>query len=36
MKRDKGAYNLSHVYDPVIQGEVKVKKTSGGRKPLIS
>ena len=29
MNRDEGIYNLSHVYDPVIQEEVNVKKTFG-------
>ena len=29
MNRDEGIYNLSHVYDPVIQEEVNIKKTFG-------
>ena len=28
MNRDKRIYNLSHIYDPVIQEEVNIKKTS--------
>ena len=27
MNRDEGINNLSHVYDPVIQEEVNIKKT---------
>ena len=29
MNRDEGIYNLSHVYDPVIQDEVNIKNTFG-------
>ena len=29
MNRDKGIYNLSHMYDPVIRKKVNIKKTSG-------
>ena len=29
MNRDEGIYNLSHVYDPVIQEEVNIKNISG-------
>ena len=29
MNRDEGIYNLSYVYDPVIQEQINTKKTSG-------
>ena len=29
MNRDEGIYNLSHVYDPVIQEQINIKKSSG-------
>ena len=31
MNRDEGIYNLSHVYDPVIQEEANIKTTFGTR-----
>ena len=31
MNRDEWIYNFSHVYDPVIQEEVNIEKTSGFR-----
>ena len=31
MKRDKGIYNLSYFYDPVINEEINIKKNYGTR-----